>query len=368
MAFINFKFEKDEDEKPIEIPLDFSKLSKIKFPKQEKAMPKEKTFVLNWEKELGYAGNPFKGETLSPASDFIAGYEKERDKINLFIINNYKFGAIYGERGSGKTMLLKWLLEQLGEYKEKIIVRYFRGGRLTADVSLIKNIVDPMLTLYDKRVEKITSEMIEKNTGVLRKKLGDKKLVLLIDDIHSISKENIVALNRMYATLDLQVIATVLKEKNIPFETTDNFKDHLKIHLNGLSFEESMKMVKKRISYFGGKGIDPFEEKQIEKIYKEADSNPNKIIELCQHYAIESSLKWRKKNAEIEKKRQAELAEKSEESGANAQEGPVLKPLDESERSRGYTIKAVDQSSDSIIIPAEGRDKKKYVIKSKGNK
>jgi len=375
MAFIKFKFEKDEEEEemPIEIPLDFSKLSKIRI-KKEKALPKEKTFVLNWEKELGFTGNPFKDEILAPVSDHIAGYEKERDKINLFIINNYKFGVVTGEHGSGKTIILKWLSEQLGEYEDKIIVRYLRGNRLTGNVSLIKTIVDPMLTLYDKRVEKIGTEVdIEKNTAVLRKKLGSKKLVLLIDDIHGISKENIASLNRMYATLNLQVVATSVKESQIPFETTGDFKEHLKIHLKGISLEDSEKMIKKRIGHFGGKGIEPFDEKHIGKIHKEADSNPHAILNLCQHYAIEASLKWRKKKAELEKKRaelekkrQAELAEKGVESGAeSSEEKPVLKPLEESERSKEYTIKAVDQSAGSVIVPAGGKETKKYVIKSK---
>lgn len=375
MGFIKFKFEKDEEEKPIEIPVDISRLSKIKFAKKGKGgSPREKSFVLDWEKELDYTGNPFNDEILSPVSDFISGYEKERDKINLFIINGYKFGSITGENGSGKTMLLKWLYEQLGEYKDKVIVRYLKGNRLTANVSLIRTIVEPMLTLYDKRVDKIGTEIdIEKNTSVLRKKLGDKKLILLIDDIHEISKENIIALNRMYAALQLQVIATYAKESQLPFEAAGDLKDHLKINLKDISAEDSIKMIKKRIKHFGGRGIAPFEDKQIIKIHKEADSNPKKIINLCRHYAIEASLRWRKRKAEMEKKSMQELgkmAKSSQDSGKRADDNDdevILKPLEEHERSKGYTIKAVKQGGDSIIIPVEETHKKKHVIKSKKN-
>lgn len=377
MGFIKFKFEKDEEEKPIEIPINISKLSKIKISKKgKKESPREKSFVLDWETELEYTGNPFNDEMLSPVSDFVAGYEKERDKINLFIINNYRFGSITGGKGSGKTTLLKWLYEQLSEYSDKLVVKYLRGNKLGVNVSLIKTIVEPMLSLYDKRVEKIGAEVdIDKNTSVLRKKLGKKKLILLIDDIHAISKENIVSLNRMYATLQLQVVATYAKESQLPFETSGELKDHLKIHLKGLSLEESTDMIKKRIKHFGGKGIAPFDHKHLLKIHKEAESNPKKIINLCQHYAIEASLKWRKKKAEMEKKNMQELGKMvkgSSDSDNKSNEHPdynekgevILKPLEESERSKGYTIQAVKHGGDSIIIPAGSGHKKQQVIKT----
>ena len=138
MGFIKFKFAKDKEEKPIKtVKLGKKKNKEIKEIKHKVVKPikKEgkKSFILDWESELGYSENPFKIKILSPVTNYIAGYEKEKNRINLFIINNEKFGIISGQYGAGKTILLKWLYEQLQKYKEKVIVLFLNGKVLSQE-------------------------------------------------------------------------------------------------------------------------------------------------------------------------------------------------------------------------------------------
>ena len=50
--------------------------------------------MLEWEKALGYKENPFKRVILEPVSTYIANLENEKERLNLFIITNKKFGTI----------------------------------------------------------------------------------------------------------------------------------------------------------------------------------------------------------------------------------------------------------------------------------
>ena len=71
--------------------------------------PKDQ-FIFDWDKELGWKKNPFLEKILNPPDRFIVGYIQERLKINLFVIKKYDFGIIYGNPGTGKTTISKYLL------------------------------------------------------------------------------------------------------------------------------------------------------------------------------------------------------------------------------------------------------------------
>ncbi len=375
MSFIKFKFEKDKEEKPLK-KIEVGKGGKKKIkeeakPKVDKLVKKKegekkKTFILEWDSELGYSGNPFKDEILIPVSNHIAGYEKERDRINLFIINNEQFGIISGESGIGKTILLRWLYEQLQQYKGKVLVYYLNGKVFSQEFVLLKSLVNPLLNLYEKKVKKLNKDVdMERNLSLLKGKLGSKKLVLLIDDVVIIPKQVMLLLKKMYSIMPLQIIVACNNQAAQQLRADEGLKDRLKIQLKGLDVQEARSMIKKRIKSFGGEDIFPFDDNHIKKICKIASYNPKQILYLCQHYAIELAVKQVKrklpKESQVVKEEVKEEKEEVKEDEGSS-EVPVLKEIP---RTKEYQIRVIHQGAEAISLDDLNKDDKgNYKVKT----
>ena len=85
---------------------------------------KSKTFTLDWYKEFDWTGNPFVTKIPHPPDEFVAGYEAQRKKLNLFVLEHYQCCTLEGEQGTGKTMLLKWMEHELRNYKDRVVSFY----------------------------------------------------------------------------------------------------------------------------------------------------------------------------------------------------------------------------------------------------
>lgn len=372
MGFIKLRFEKDKEEKPIKTlrlgkkGKEFKERKEIKKPQIGKAV--KKGFVLDWENELGYSTNPFKVEILKPVSKYIAGYKKKKSRINLFIINNEKFGIISGEDGVGKTTLLQWLYEQLQKYKDKVMVCYLTGKVLSQEFVLLKSIVNPLLNVYEKKVKKLNKDVdIERNLSVLKRKLGNKKLVLLIDDAVVAPDRVVLLLKKMYSAMPLQIIIACTNQVTQKLRIENWLDDRLKMHLKGLDVPEATTMISKRIEAVGGEDIYPFDDDYLKRICKESSHNPKQILYLCQHYAMELAVKHieRKKKEQKEDtvvKEEKKTGVKEEEKEEEKQsEVPVLKEIP---KKTEYRIGVISHGSEAISMEDLKKDEKgNYKIK-----
>lgn len=368
MGFIKLKFEKDKEDRPIKTVKLGKEKKKGKEIKKPKVKPRaQKSFVLDWEAELGYSENPFKSKILTPVSDYFVGYEKERNKTNLFIINNEKFGIISGQDGVGKTILLRWLYEQLQQYKDKILVLFLNGKVLSQEFILVKSMVNPLLSIYEKKIKKVNKDVnIERNLSVLKRKLGSKKLILLIDDVEIIPSRVLFLLKKIYSVMPLQIIMACNNQVAQKLRAEDWLKDRLKIQLKGLGVSETRAMIGKRIKNFGGEDIFPFDDSYIRKICKNAAYNPKQILVLCQHYAIELAVKQLKRKTpkettvvKEEVKEQEGVREEQKERGESVV--PVLKELP---RTKEYRIRVESHGSEAISMDDLKKDEKgNYKVK-----
>ncbi len=367
MAFIKFKLEKDKEERAIKTLKLGGKgktgeTPKIKAKRKVKTSTGKKGFILDWESELGYSANPFETKILAPISSYIAGYSKEKNGINLFVINNEKFGIITGEYGVGKTTLLKWLHEQLQKYKERVMVYYFNGKVLFQEFILVKSLVNPLLSLYEKKIKKLNKDVnIERNLSLLKKKIGNKKLVLLIDDVESVPSSVLLLLKKMYSVMPLEIIMVCNSHAAQKLREIDWLKDRLKMKLKGLAVPEATVMIRKRITAFGGEDIFPFDDSYVHKICKQASYNPKQILDLCQHYAIELAVKQVKRKiqnkAEVVKeevKEEKSVKEEVKDEEQNS-EVPVLKEIP---KRKEYHIKVINQGSEAISMDDLKKDEK----------
>ena len=295
---------------------------RIKFEGAKKKKASKKTlkeqFMLEWYKQMGWKNNPFKIYIPKQIDDFIAGYDKDRLKINLFVIKKLNFGTIVGSQGTGKTTILKWMKYELKKYKRVVHTNLVDGSNLTGEKQTIKNILWSLLNPLEKYITKPWQIMTAATvTMQVKKKLKpDHKLVLLIDNVKDISDLAVIILRDLFlANVNFQLIVTGTKEEMDESEI-NQFKpqDHLKIDLGkGMPYKDLRNMIRKRIESVGGKDIKPFTEGLMKKICEEANHNPKAVLELAYNCAAEIALENWQKDRILEEKRLRELRELEEE-------------------------------------------------------
>ncbi len=254
-------------------------------------------FVLEWDKALGYKGDPFTDKIFTPLTDFMVDREAEKEKLNWFFIKNYFYGSIIGEHGVGKTMMLRWLENRLKKYN-RIQSVYINAAVFREQINIPQQMLMPLLSFYEKNFVKPHVKLSSIDyMGFLKKKLGDKSIALLIDNAHNLTDKNIELIKEMREEgLRFQVVVTSSPHDYEKSRLTELEHDELKITLGRPNLEESIEMIRKRIENFGGNGIYPFNEDILRELYDKADKNPRQFLHLCRDQAIKLLL--HKKEAE----------------------------------------------------------------------
>jgi type II secretory pathway predicted ATPase ExeA len=244
-------------------------------------------FVLEWDKALGFRGDPFTDKILGPINTFLVNRKDEKEKLNWFFIKNYSYGAIIGEAGVGKTMLLKWLEDRLGRYN-RIHSVYINAAVFKEQVNILQKMIIPLLSFYEKTFSKPHLKLSSPEfTSFLKKRLEHKSVALLIDNAHHLIEKNLEIIKSLRKEgLKLQVIVTSMQKEYEKSRLGELGQDELGISLRRLSYDESKEMVVKRIEAFGGKGIYPFSEESLKEIYDKVDKNPKEFLKMCRDEAI----------------------------------------------------------------------------------
>ncbi|MFH1915778.1 MAG: AAA family ATPase [Nanoarchaeota archaeon] len=250
-------------------------------------------FVINWTKELGWKENPFK-KILLPTEKFLGGYDKERERLNLFILNESAFGTIHATDGMGKTTLLLWLLDNLRRHYDKFDITLADKNSIGSEQAFINKLCEPyiqrnkMKTAFAsifRKAQKITSKTIG---AYLKEGLKDKRLVIIIDDAHLLTKEQSDILESIIGMPKVSLILA----GNFPSKTKHKplGKDELGLEIKKIDYASGREMLKKRIEYVDGTDIWPFTDKLLKDIFGLGDYNPKKILTLCQEKAKELAI------------------------------------------------------------------------------
>ena len=348
--------------------------------KQEK-----KQFIYDWYKELNWRSNPFEYRYLFPVANYISGYVKERKKLNLFIIEKSPLCLIRGNEGFGKTTLLLWLKYELSKYKDRIMLDYINKHVNLAD--FVKLLIRPFLNFKEKTViatnvlhiGKIASLIKDANLksiyesvylkkkdldfasikNFLSSKLGNKHLVLLVDDIDQLTEQAIKFIEMLInSDLNLQII---LSSNTGSLDIISKKKDVVKVELDSLAYEDAKDMLSKRIISVGGIGVDPFSEEQLKALHQKCNKSPLVFLNLCKDRAIRIALNKvnEARNIALEQKTQGlnEVKVSNENTGKSEEVKESKKTYEikvvSSDSSSPYEIKMVKPKEEGIAIKVE---------------
>lgn len=248
-------------------------------------------FVFDWQKKLGYRRDPFVASPAKRVNDYIVDREEERNRLNLFVIKQRRFGILQGAAGMGKSTLLGWLEEQLRAHFLKVRVVHFRDEKSVADPKrFFAQLLDESLNILERTVtkphEKLKKDELE---PFLLRRLSKHQFVILVDEANRLAKENKELLHRIVETCPscqvLLVLERVLKEH-------EAFgKDELDLTVTEMDESALIELLSRRIGLAGGVGTFPFDGAELKHLVGAAKRHPVKLLALARERAIELSLK-----------------------------------------------------------------------------
>ncbi len=358
-------------------------------PKQNNKI--KKAFTLDWYKELGWNSNPFTTENLEPVDYFISGYEAEMQRLNYFIIEAYSFGTIKGALGMGKSLLLNWLGYELQKYRNRYHIALIPCEKIK-EKEFTRHIIESLLGIHEQvliyswyktginkladyiaaRVNKkyqATDSLYQRiaagdfsNQNLILEyiimKTKKQPLILLLDDASSLPKECFTRLDILYKRkIPLQIIITgsVDQIKRIDIQQ----KDSLHIELKPLNYPSVRAMIKKRIEFFGGHDIEPFNDAQLANFFAQSNKNQRSMLDTCYDKAVKIALKRIKEKPLSTKLPALETVPTI----FPAQKVELPSHANEPVQSSDYKIKVIDRSTEPFNLKLVPQERTDYIVK-----
>jgi type II secretory pathway predicted ATPase ExeA len=221
-----------------------------------------------WFSKFGWKQNPF---TLDVIPALFTGYSSQVEAIMDKLSTRSGHVLVYGEKGVGKTTLLRWLTDNLKKDNHAVYV-----ARPPLNFDDLIRLVAAELKGRNKKYSLYELEGLVKKTR--------KPVVILLDEAHEVTPE---IEQHMRSLGDIEKINHVLA--GLP-ETREKIKKDspaffdrvvLETHIDHLSLEETRELMRKRIENAGGKGIKPFTSESIESIYTLSKGRPRMILKVC---------------------------------------------------------------------------------------
>ncbi|MCD6477027.1 MAG: AAA family ATPase [Candidatus Aenigmarchaeota archaeon] len=231
--------------------------------------------MTNFLQKYGWSSNPF---TLVINPKHFTGYEDQIKALKDHIENRHKIAILLGPTGSGKTMTLRWLEDNLREN-----VLYISKPPKSAE-QFIDIFIDLLpLTFWQKIFNKRPS--LYTLPKYINTKLKGNQLIFLLDEAHETSKDVLEWLRVLVDQIDnvslIMAGMPMLEQKlKTDLETLDQ-RVTTRIRLTNLNQAETFDLIMKRIASVGGEGIKPFTEAAIEKIYHKTGGFPRQILKEC---------------------------------------------------------------------------------------
>lgn len=249
--------------------------------------------VEKWFEKQNWRENPF---TLNVIPSIFVGYEEQKAQLIACIEENHKVGLILGPTGSGKTTALEWLSQRFKNKNRFIKFLPKPPNSLNSLIEFFNILFKPKwpLSLFYKKVDNINDL-----PNFINKKLGKRKLILLVDEAHEASIEVLQWLRILVDQVEnLYIILSALpnfEETLIKKLETFHKRITTKVLLRTLTEKDVKELIIKRIEHVTKSSNikNPFTDEAIKAIYEETGGFPREVIRLCSqavHKAIELNL------------------------------------------------------------------------------
>ena len=197
---------------------------------------------MEWHKSFGYVSNPFEYNPLK-VDDKLYGYEAELSKL-LYWVESGSMGLIQGPQGSGKTRLLRAVIDSFGG-KGKVVL--LDGDKINHDLDI--------------------SRILLKNQSATRKALKKypRNMILLLDNAKALTMESYKRLQFFFDQGYIKSIIFVASDRSdleFPKSMDDRLGSRV-VSTKALDRAKELEMV------FFRQGEDPlFSYKNLEDIQK----------------------------------------------------------------------------------------------------
>jgi len=227
-----------------------------------------------FQEKYNWKQNPF---TLTINPNLYTGYEGQVKALMNHIENKHKIALLTGNTGSGKTMTLKWLEENVHEN-----IFYISKPPVNPD-TFIDIFVDYFPLTFLERILRKRPNLYTLPRYINKKVKGH--VVFLVDEAHETNKEVLEWLRVLVDQIDnvsLVMAGLPNLDKKIK-EQLETFDQRIttRITLNSLSESETLDLMEKRIASVGGSGTNPFTSEAITKIYQKTGGFPRSILKEC---------------------------------------------------------------------------------------
>ncbi|MFA5113063.1 MAG: AAA family ATPase [Candidatus Margulisiibacteriota bacterium] len=224
-----------------------------------------------WYAKFNWQKNPF---TLDIMPKLFTGYQTQVNTIFDKVYLKTGHLLVMGNKGVGKTTLLKWLAETLAKEFHTVYI-----PRPTDNFDDLLQYLAQSLKIKKGRGEKISiydmEELVSKTS---------RSILLLLDEAHEFGPD----FERSLRTLgDLNgvtfVLGGLMETREKIKRDSPPFFDRIiqEVVLHHLSLEETSELIRKRIEDAGGTGFGPFTADAIENIYKMTNGVPRLILKVC---------------------------------------------------------------------------------------
>jgi type II secretory pathway predicted ATPase ExeA len=229
------------------------------------------------KQEFSWKENPF---TLKILPHLFVGYDQEINDVKKHIEEKDKLAILLGPTGAGKTTMLKWLAENL---KESDVIYISKPPKSAEEFIHIFQSHYP-LTIFDRIFSSSRVTLYELPTYVAKKSHG-RHVAILLDEAH---EADVPVLEWMRTFVD-QIENSTFVMAGLP-RLEDYIRQNLetlyrrvtlKVTLNALSRAETEELIRRRITFVGGKDISPFTINSVEAIYKRTGGFPREILKVC---------------------------------------------------------------------------------------
>ena len=230
--------------------------------------------LFNWN------SNPF---TFQILPDIFVGYERETNSLLQGLQSGNKFSLILGPTGSGKTTLIKSMLNRLESQFDhvKYLPKPPRNQEDWVDIFHEFTGSGFLRSLFSRG----NGVSIYNLSDVVNRRLSNRSLVIFIDECQESSSESMEWLRTLADHIEnLHVVMAALPV--FENELKSNLESLLrrvgtKVELTTLTKSETREFIKRRISRIGGDDIKPFTGGTIDYIYQRTGGFPREVLRVC---------------------------------------------------------------------------------------